>query len=184
MNDLCSTLDETGSVPWETCSVCVRFTVARLQLYETSVTLISHLNMHDVEMNFECIAPDSGARPHLSLVIPCFNEAEVLPVLKNRLSVVLDQLGPGWEVIFVDDGSSDDTLLQLTAMHSEESRFRVVALSRNFGHQVAISAGLEYCSGRIVAIMDADLQDPPELLGECLEKLSSGYDVVYAVRRK
>jgi dolichol-phosphate mannosyltransferase len=80
--------------------------------------------------------------------------------------------------------SQDSTLAQLTAMHWEQPQFKVISLSRNFGHQAAISAGLAYASGDAVAIMDADLQDPPELLGKCLEGLEQGYDVVYAVRRK
>jgi glycosyltransferase involved in cell wall biosynthesis len=125
----------------------------------------------------------SPAPVELSVIIPCYNEGEVLPLLRQRLIASLDQLGLSWEAIFVDDGSSDGTLLQLTAMHWEEPSFKVVSLSRNFGHQVAIAAGLEHASGDAVAIMDADLQDPPELLQECLEKLWSGYDVVYAVRR-
>ena len=120
----------------------------------------------------------------LSLVIPCYNEEEVLPLLKERLFTALEELGIEWEVIFVDDGSRDATLGQLTALHWEDRRFKVVALSRNFGHQTAITAGLAYATGEVVGMMDADLQDPPELLGECLRKLAEGYDVVYAVRRK
>jgi polyisoprenyl-phosphate glycosyltransferase len=120
----------------------------------------------------------------LSVVVPCYNEAAVLPLLLKRLRRVLDLLGVEWEAVFVDDGSRDSTLPQLAAMHRVERRFKVVSLSRNFGQQTAISAGLEYSSGDVVAILDADLQDPPELLGQYLEKLHEGHDVIYAVRRK
>ena len=120
----------------------------------------------------------------LSLIIPCFNEASVLPLLRERLSKPLNSMAISWEVIFVDDGSVDGTFSELAAMHRAEPRFKVVSLSRNFGHQAAISAGIHCAKGEAVAIMDADLQDPPELLNQCLTKLREGYDVVYAVRRK
>ena len=122
--------------------------------------------------------------PELSLVIPCYNEAEVLPVLKARLLQSLNSLGLSWEVIFVDDGSRDSTCEQLVLMHHDEPRFKVVSFSRNFGHQLAVCAGLAYATGRAVGIMDADLQDPPEIFAPCLAKLREGYDVVYAVRKK
>src|SRR5438445_13846074 len=104
--------------------------------------------------------------PELSLVIPCYNESEVLPLLKTRLLQCLLEIGVSWEVIFVDDGSNDSTFAQLSALHREEPRFKVISLSRNFGHQAAISAGLAYTAGRVVGIMDADLQDPPELFAK------------------
>jgi dolichol-phosphate mannosyltransferase len=122
--------------------------------------------------------------PELSLVVPCFNEAEVLPVLKSRIVQCVNDLARSWEVILVDDGSTDRTFDVLAGMHREEPRFKVLALSRNFGQQTAISAGLSKASGDAVAILDADLQDPPELLRQCMNKLREGYDVVYAVRRK
>jgi polyisoprenyl-phosphate glycosyltransferase len=120
----------------------------------------------------------------LSIVVPCYNEAHALPLLRDRLLPVLNSLGLNWEVVFVDDGSADSTGDQLAAMHRGNPRFKILAFSRNFGHQAAISAGLAYASGDVVAIMDADLQDPPEILSTCLEKVRAGYDVVYAVRRK
>jgi glycosyltransferase involved in cell wall biosynthesis len=124
--------------------------------------------------------------PHtkLSVVVPCYNEAEVLPRLEVRLTASLEALGLSWEVIFVDDGSSDATYEQLQEMHSRDARLKVLVLSRNFGHQVAISAGLAAAQGDYIAVMDADLQDPPELLATALGLLQQGYDVVYAVRRK
>lgn len=120
----------------------------------------------------------------LTLIIPCYNEAAVLPRLEPRLQACLEGLSKSWEVIFVDDGSTDNTLQQLKSMHRAEPRFKVIALSRNFGHQAALCAGLSRAGGEAVGILDADLQDPPELFRDCLAKLSDGYDVVYAVRRR
>lgn len=120
----------------------------------------------------------------LSLVIPCYNEGEVLPLLQAKLVKCLDALGIAWEVIFVDDGSLDTTYRQLERMHQVEPRFKAISLSRNFGHQAAICAGLSHAAGNAVGIMDADLQDPPEILAACLAKLQQGFDVVYAVRQK
>ena len=120
----------------------------------------------------------------LSVVVPCFNEADVLPQLQARLVTSLQTLGLQWEVIFVDDGSSDTTYEQLRELHKRDPRLKALALSRNFGHQVAISAGLAAAAGDYVAVMDADLQDPPELIATALNLLQQGYDVVYAVRRK
>lgn len=118
----------------------------------------------------------------LSVVIPCFNEEEVLPLLEKRLVPALDALGVSWEVIFCDDGSRDRTPQLLEAMFQRDRRLRYLSFSRNFGHQAAISAGLSEARGEAVAIMDADLQDPPELLAQCLAKWREGYEVVYAVR--
>jgi polyisoprenyl-phosphate glycosyltransferase len=126
----------------------------------------------------------SGLSPELSLVVPCYNEGRVLPLLKTRLSDSLTGLNLSWEVILVDDGSTDDTYYHLAEMHRSDPRFKVISFSRNFGHQAAISAGLSRATGKAVGIMDADLQDPPEFLKTCLVKLNEGYDVVYAVRRK
>lgn len=121
--------------------------------------------------------------PQLSLVIPCYNEGKVLPVLKERLQASLTEMKLSWEVILVDDGSRDDTFPQLAALHAADARFKVISFSRNFGHQTAVFAGLSHASGDFVAVMDADLQDPPEFLATCLAKLNEGFDVVYAVRR-
>jgi dolichol-phosphate mannosyltransferase len=122
--------------------------------------------------------------PELSLVIPCFNESRVLPLLRQRLIESLSRSGMTWEVILVDDGSRDDTFAQAAAMHTADSRFKVLAFSRNFGHQTAVFAGLSHATGDFVAVLDADLQDPPEFVATCVAKLKEGYDVVYAVRRQ
>jgi dolichol-phosphate mannosyltransferase len=114
----------------------------------------------------------------LSLVIPIYNEAEVLPALFARLRSVLRSLDCASEVVFVDDGSNDGTSALLRSAAAEEGTIKVLTLSRNFGHQAAITAGLDFASGDAVVVMDADLQDPPELLPEMLRLLQSGFDVV------
>jgi dolichol-phosphate mannosyltransferase len=119
-----------------------------------------------------------------SVVVPVYDEAEGLPECVRRLTAVLDGLAGPAEVIFVDDGSRDGSRAILAACHRADPRIRVVALSRNFGHQAAISAGLAHSRGAAVAILDADLQDPPELLPALFGKLDEGWDVVYGVRRK
>lgn len=123
-------------------------------------------------------------RPELSVIIPCYNEAKVASLLHARLLACLPLLGVTWEVILVDDGSTDETPALLAAMHRADSRFKMIRFSRNFGHQAAISAGLAAAAGSAVGIIDADLQDPPEIFSEALQKLREGYEVVYAIRRK
>jgi polyisoprenyl-phosphate glycosyltransferase len=120
--------------------------------------------------------------PLLSIVIPVFNEERVLPALQRRLLAAVTECGVAWEVIFVDDGSSDETPTLLRALHESDSRLKTIALSRNFGHQIAVTAGLDAASGDAVALMDGDLQDPPEMLPQFLARWREGYDVVYGVR--
>lgn len=117
----------------------------------------------------------------LSIVIPIYNEESVLPELLARIAAA----GVGWgeyEVIFVDDGSVDGSSSFLKEALSKNSRLRLLSLSRNFGHQASVTAGLEHVQGDVVVVMDGDLQDPPEVLGRFLEKWREGYSVVYAVR--
>jgi glycosyltransferase involved in cell wall biosynthesis len=126
-------------------------------------------------------------RPKLSLVIPVYNEEETLPELDRRLSEFLSQLtliGSDWEVVFINDGSRDQSLTLLERMAAREQRYKVISFSRNFGHQIAITAGLDRAEGDAVVVLDADLQDPPEVVTAMLEKAAEGYDVVYGVRRK
>jgi polyisoprenyl-phosphate glycosyltransferase len=123
-------------------------------------------------------------RPTLSLVIPLMNEEEVIPELDRRLRQTLEGLGIRWEVIFVNDGSTDRSLELLRALSEGEPRYKILSLSRNFGHQIAITAGLDHTDGEAVVVMDADLQDPPELIGDMLAKWREGYDIVHAVRSK
>ena len=118
----------------------------------------------------------------ISIVVPCLNEQEVLRQTNRRLLAVLEQLPLQFEILYVDDGSSDATPDILREFQALDERIRVVRFSRNFGHQLAITAGLQHASGDAVAIMDADLQDPPEVLADFVAKWMDGYDVVYGVR--
>ncbi len=120
--------------------------------------------------------------PSLSVVLPVFNEHETVPDLYSRLTQVLDAEQLPYEMVFVDDGSSDGSPRLLYQLAVRDSRVTVVELARNFGHQVAISAGLDFARGKAVAVMDADLQDPPEFLPQLLAAWRNGYDVVYGVR--
>lgn len=118
----------------------------------------------------------------LSVVVPCLNEQEVICGTHRRLTSALEQAPLDFEIIYVDDGSTDSTPEILRELQARDSRVRIVRFSRNFGHQVAITAGLEHASADAVAIIDADLQDPPEVILEFLQKWMDGYDVVYGVR--
>ncbi len=123
---------------------------------------------------------DPGIR--LSVIVPCLNEQEVICSTHQRLTAALEQAALEFEIIYVDDGSTDATPELLRELQTQDSRVRMVRFSRNFGHQIAITAGLEHASGDAVAIIDADLQDPPEVILEFLQKWMDGYDVVYGVR--
>lgn len=121
-------------------------------------------------------------RPDVSVVIPVFNEEANLASLHTRLTAVLVPLGLCYEIVFVDDGSRDSSVPLLRALAGEDPHVLVVELARNFGHQIAISAGLDHARGAGVMIMDADLQDPPEVLPQFIDKWREGHDVVYAIR--
>lgn len=126
------------------------------------------------------------SRPVLSLVIPIFNEELVIGELDRRLREFLGQLaaevGEHWEVVFVNDGSKDRSFEMLRDLAAREPRYRVLSFSRNFGHQMAITAGVDRAEGDAVVVMDADLQDPPEVVREMVARWREGYDVVYGVR--
>ena len=119
----------------------------------------------------------------VTIVVPVYNEATVLPELYRRLTETLRLLGVKTQILFVDDGSQDASSAVLAEFESENPDVRVLTLSRNFGHQIAITAGLEHAQGDAVVVMDADLQDPPELISTLIAHWESGFDVVYAVRR-
>jgi polyisoprenyl-phosphate glycosyltransferase len=123
-------------------------------------------------------------RPEYSFVIPVFNEREALLPLYERLLPTLEQLDGTAEVILVDDGSEDDSFDQMMELSLKDERFKVLQLSRNFGHQTAITAGLDFAAGNAVVVMDADLQDPPEMVLTMAQRWREGFDVVYAVRRE
>ncbi len=119
-----------------------------------------------------------------SIVIPIYNEEETIPELHRRLKAAIDRFDDAAEVIFVDDGSRDSSFDQLSDIHRRDSRFKALRFSRNFGHQTAISAGIDFAVGNPVILMDGDLQDPPEVLSTFIDKWKCGYDVVYAIRKK
>lgn len=117
-----------------------------------------------------------------SVVVPVYNEEQVIAASYRRLKLVMDKTGEPYELIFVNDGSSDRTKELLGAIADSDSAVRLIDFSRNFGHQMAITAGIDYASGRAVIIIDADLQDPPELILKMIKKWQNGYDVVYGQR--
>jgi polyisoprenyl-phosphate glycosyltransferase len=125
--------------------------------------------------------PTSSAR--ISVVVPCFNEEEVLPQLFQRLGDAAQNWNLEYEIICVDDGSHDRTCEMLLRQHQSDPRWKALSFARNFGHQVAVSAGLYHATGDAVLIIDADLQDPPEQIHRLIGKWREGYQVVYAVRK-
>jgi glycosyltransferase involved in cell wall biosynthesis len=122
--------------------------------------------------------------PDYSIVVPVYDEQEVLPELYERLTWLIERLDGDAEVILVDDGSRDDSYALMLDLNRRDPRFKLLQLSRNFGHQVAITAGLDFASGRAVIVMDADLQDPPETVLAMAERWREGFEIVYGVRRE
>jgi polyisoprenyl-phosphate glycosyltransferase len=122
--------------------------------------------------------------PKYSLVIPVYNEESMIPELYRRVSAVMDGLDDTAELIFINDGSRDRTLELLRELHERDERVVYLGLARNFGHQIAVTAGLNYVRGKVIIVLDADLQDPPELIPEMLKLWQQGYQVVYAQRTK
>lgn len=119
----------------------------------------------------------------ISLVVPVYNESEVIATFYDRASRALGALnGFDYEILFIDDGSSDDSYGQLVGFAARDPHVRVLKLSRNFGHQIAITAGIDHSRGDCVVVIDADLQDPPEVIASMIEKWEEGFDVVYGVR--
>lgn len=119
----------------------------------------------------------------LSLLVPCYNEEENLNILFTKLESVLKPLNISYEIVCINDGSQDNTLQYLLDYHHQNPNIKIVNLSRNFGKEAAVTAGLDFAQGNAIIPIDADLQDPPELITELLEKWREGYDVVYGVRR-
>jgi len=120
--------------------------------------------------------------PTLSIIAPVYNEAESLPTLVKRLREILQTVEVSWELLLIDDGSRDRSAEIMRSLAAEDPRVRPVIFARNFGHQIAVTAGLDYSRGRAVVIIDADLQDPPEVIVEMLARWREGYEVVYGVR--
>lgn len=122
------------------------------------------------------------SEPIFSVIVPIFNELENLPLLYERVRNMMDSTGETWELILVDDGSSDGSTDVIRQLAAQDPRVRPVIFARNFGHQIAVTAGMDYSRGQAVTIIDADLQDPPEVILDLIAKWRQGYQIVYAVR--
>lgn len=122
--------------------------------------------------------------PALSVVVPIYNEEAIIPELYERLSKAVSAITSSYELFFINDGSKDQSLAELLKLTQQDTRVFYINFSRNFGHQIAVSAGLDACRGEAVVIIDGDLQDPPELIPELYTKYNEGYEVVYAKRRE
>jgi glycosyltransferase involved in cell wall biosynthesis len=132
-----------------------------------------------------CLSGEESERPvawSLSVVVPAYNEEEVLPEFHRRLAAVLDRLGVPAEIVYINDGSRDRTLQVCHELRSHDRRVTIVDLSRNYGKEIALTAGLDHAAGDALVIIDADLQDPPELIPDLVRHWKGGYDVVYARR--
>lgn len=118
----------------------------------------------------------------ITIIAPIFNEIENLPVLYQRITDVMEKSESPWELLLVDDGSTDGSTDQIRELAKKDKRVKPIIFARNFGHQIAVTAGLDYSAGDAVVIIDSDLQDPPEVILDLIEKWREGYEVVYAVR--
>lgn len=127
---------------------------------------------------------ERSQRPFVSFVTPCYNEEESLPALHERITKVAQANTDTYEIIYANDGSTDRTLEVIRDLATRDPHVRGLDLSRNFGHQICLTAALDHARGEVILMLDADLQDPPELLGKMLKKWREGADVVYAVRKK
>lgn len=123
-----------------------------------------------------------GKGPVFSIIVPVYNEASCLDELHRRITEVMNSLGDDWELVFVDDGSQDGSAEIIRRLAASDAHVRPVIFARNFGHQIAVTAGMDYSRGKALVIIDADLQDPPEVILELAAKWREGYEVVYAVR--
>jgi dolichol-phosphate mannosyltransferase len=122
--------------------------------------------------------------PIYTIIAPIYNEKENLPELYRRVSAVMNSTGEPWELLLVDDGSQDGSTAEIRTLAESDGHVRPVILARNFGHQLAVTAGMDYSRGQAVVIIDSDLQDPPEVILEMIAKWKEGYEVVYAVREE
>jgi polyisoprenyl-phosphate glycosyltransferase len=160
------------------CQYLAHILTTTSSLHSNKKTQPLFIDVSESDVNAELTQPD------LSVVIPVYNEEDNIPILYSRLGTILEKTTLEYEIIFVDDGSRDKSLELLQSLAAKDHHVIVVELTRNFGHQVAISAGLDYARGNGAIVMDADLQDPPEVLPQFIAKWREGYDVVYAVREQ
>jgi len=181
----CADLRNSTAIPTTDPAAALRF----CQDLARTVTANSHLPTTDeIHAVFKDVSESSRrpglTEPDLSVVLPVQDEEDNIPLLYSRLHSVLEKTGMDCEMIFVDDGSRDKSLERLHVLAAQDHRVIVVELARNFGHQVAITAGLDHARGNAVIVMDADLQDPPEVLPQLIVKWREGHDVVYAIRQQ
>ncbi len=135
-----------------------------------------------MQQNTDSYVEPSTSKILLSVVVPAYNEEEVLPEFHKRISVVLEHMSIDTEIVYVNDGSTDNTLSVMNGLREWDTRVAIVDLSRNFGKEIALTAGLDHANGDALVVIDADLQDPPELIPELVKHWVNGYDVVYAKR--
>lgn len=121
--------------------------------------------------------------PSIDIIVPVYNEQDVIPLFEKRIKEVMQSCDVQWRVIFIDDGSSDDSLAMMKSIHQSNSQFGYLSLSRNFGKEYAVTAGLDHASADAAVVIDVDLQDPPELIPDMVAEWHAGFDVVYATRK-
>ncbi len=143
-----------------------------------------YYNMNTYYGEFKRFFKEAEMSVWYSVVVPVYNEEEVVKECLERLTTVMSSQGEEYELIFVDDGSRDKTLEILESYAQDDNKIKILSFSRNFGHQAAISAGMDFSSGKAIIIIDADLQDPPEIIPEMIKKWKEGFDVVYGKREK
>ncbi len=126
----------------------------------------------------------NSKKPHISIIVPMYNEGDNIDYFYTRMTGVMEGIRESYEIICINDGSRDNTFERLNELHVQDNRVKVINFSRNFGKEIAMTAGLNFSTGDVVIPIDADLQDPPEIIPELLDKWNEGYDVVYATRVK
>jgi len=179
-------LDFEGAqqIPIDDAEAALRFCRALARQLGSSTAAALEYEHRESDDSRPVASSENAAEPELSVVIPVYNEEENIPTLYDRLLRALEGANIDFEIVFVDDGSCDQSIPKLNEIAASDKRVTVVELARNFGHQVAITAGLDFACGKAVAVMDADLQDPPEVLPQFVAKWREGHEVVYAIRAR
>jgi dolichol-phosphate mannosyltransferase len=174
--------DPTDQIPTDDAEAALRFCQALARQLRSETTADVARRNSDYADFRAALSAQGAPVPELSVVIPVYNEEENLGVLIDRLVNALEGASLDFEIVFVDDGSRDGSVQKLNEIGASDKRIVLIELARNFGHQVAITAGLDFARGKAIAVMDADLQDPPEVLPQFIAKWREGNEVVYAVR--